>query len=124
MDAPEDLVASIYRAFNTGDVDGALGALDPDVEWRTPASLPWSEGACRGRDGVARYFGAFAAALETASVTPESIDGAGTGVVVARGVERAQVRSTGRTFEALFAHVWHVAGERVVAMEGVAGTES
>ncbi len=121
MAAPAELVASVYGAFNRGDVPAALGALDTEVEWRTPASLPWSEGTYRGRDGVARYFGAFAEALQDASVTPESIEGDGE-VVVARGYERAAARPTGRRFEARFVHVWHVHGDRVVAMEGVADT--
>ncbi len=121
MGSPTDLVASVYRAFNAGDLDTALAALDPDVEWTTPASLPWSEGVYRGRDGVARYFGAFAAALADASVTSDTIEG-DADLVVARGFERAQVRATGRRFEARFTHVWHVQGDSVVAMEGIADT--
>ncbi len=121
MGSSTDLVASVYRAFNAGDLETALGAFAEDIEWRTPTSLPWSEGTYYGRDGVARYFEAFAEALGDASVTPDTIEGDGR-VVVARGYERADVRVTGRRFEARFAHVWQVSGQRVIAMEGVADT--
>ena len=123
MAASRDLVASVYDAFNRGDVEVALDALADDVEWQTPDSLPWSEGAYRGREGVARYFSAFAEALADGSVAPEVIEGNGD-LVVARGFERATVRTTGTRFEARFVHVWHLRDQQVVAMEGVADTAS
>jgi ketosteroid isomerase-like protein len=120
MDAREH-VASIYRAFNAGDIATALESFDPAIEWRTPPSLPWSTGTYRGPAGVARYFEAFGGALHDATVDPESVEGVGE-VVVARGFERATVRSTGRRFEARFVHVWRIAGSRIIAMEGIADT--
>jgi ketosteroid isomerase-like protein len=120
MDSLE-LVESIYQAFNAGDVATVLASFDPAIEWRTPESLPWSTGTYRGHAAVGRYFDAFGAALREASVDPDSFERAGD-LVVARGFERATVRTTGRRFEARFVHVWRIAGDRVVAMEGVADT--
>lgn len=121
MTKATELVASIYRSFNTGDVPKVLAAFDHDIEWRTPTSLPWSEGIYRGPGGVARYFESFAGDLSDATVDPDSIDGLGD-IVVARGFERATVRSTGLRFEARFVHVWRVEDGRVGSMEGVADT--
>ena len=28
-----DLIASAYKAFNSRDIDGALSAMRPDVDW-------------------------------------------------------------------------------------------
>ena len=120
MDASEQ-VASIYRAFNAGDIGTALESFDPAIEWRTPQSLPWSTGTYHGPAGVARYFEGFGGALHDATVDPESVEGVGD-LVVARGFERATVRSTGRRFEARFVHVWRISGSRIVAMEGMADT--
>ena len=49
-----ELVGSIYDALARGDIDGALAALDPDVEWVEPDTpgLPFA-GVHRGREGVA-----------------------------------------------------------------------
>jgi ketosteroid isomerase-like protein len=102
-------------------VQTVLAAFDPAIEWRTPASLPWSSGTYHGHDGVTAYFGAFLGELADARVEPDSIDGAG-GVVVARGFERATVRSNGQRFEARFVHVWRLDGDLITAMEGVSDT--
>jgi ketosteroid isomerase-like protein len=115
------IVESIYRAFGAGDVPGVLARFGPDVEWRTPASLPWSEGTYRGPEGVARYFTSFLEHLDRPSIEPESVVAAGE-EVIARGFERATVRSTGRPFEARFVHIWRLDGDRIASMEGLVDT--
>jgi len=43
-----------YAAFNRGDMDAAVAALDPQIEWSEPAEFPGG-GAYHGRDQVKQY---------------------------------------------------------------------
>lgn len=47
-------MASLYAAFNSWDVDGALAYADPDIEW-TPAERSPFEQTYRGRAQVKRF---------------------------------------------------------------------
>ena len=42
-----------YTPFNRGDMDAALTALDPEIEWTEPAEFPGG-GPYHGRDEVRR----------------------------------------------------------------------
>jgi len=43
-----------YAAFNRGDFDAAVAALDPKIEWTEPTEFPGG-GACHGREAVKKY---------------------------------------------------------------------
>lgn len=116
-----DLISSLYRAFANGDAPAVLASLDPEIEWRTPTALPWSRGSYRGRAGVEEYFTDFLTALEEPGIEPQRLVADGD-TVVAIGHERATSRTTGRRFEARFAHVWTVRDDRVTSMEGIIDT--
>jgi len=93
----------IYDAFATGDVATVLGAMDPKIDWREPASLPFDDQV--GPDGVAQ--GTFAKIFELFdefTVNPAEIFDAGDAVFVA-GAYRGQSKS-GRRLEADFLHHW------------------
>lgn len=102
-----ELVRSIYAALARGDVQTALEALDPDVEWVEPPTdgLPFA-GTHSGREAVAA--GVFATVPNTWDefrVEPEEFLADGE-AVVAIGTFRGSVG--GRALEAPFAHVWRV----------------
>ena len=104
-----ELVGSIYDALARGDIDGALAALDPDVEWVEPDTpgLPFA-GVHRGREGVAS--GVLATVAETWDdfrVEPEELLGDGESVVA---IGRFHARVGDRRVDAPFAHVWRVRG--------------
>jgi hypothetical protein len=48
----EDLLRSLYRAFNARDIDTVLAAMSPDVDWPNG----WEGGRVLGRDAVRRYW--------------------------------------------------------------------
>jgi ketosteroid isomerase-like protein len=116
------VVEQIYAAFARGDAPAVLNAVDADVDWVTPATLPWSRGAYRGRDGLAEYFAGFAAALDDARVEPQELCPLPGARVVAFGVERARARATGTPFEAPFVHVFTLRDGKVTAMRGLVDT--
>jgi ketosteroid isomerase-like protein len=116
-----ETVAGVYEAFARGDVEAVMAAMDPEVAWVTPPTLPWSRGRYHGRDGLAEYFDGFLTALADARVEPEEFLDAGERIVVL-GHERARGAESGRRFAARFAHVWTVIDGRVARMEGVVDT--
>ena len=40
-----------YAAFNRGDFNAAVAALDPKIEWTEPTEFPGG-GTCHGREAV------------------------------------------------------------------------
>jgi ketosteroid isomerase-like protein len=43
-----------YAAFNRGDFDAAVAALDPKIEWTEPTEFPGG-GTCHGHEAVKKY---------------------------------------------------------------------
>jgi ketosteroid isomerase-like protein len=48
----EEMLRSLYRAFNARDVDTCLAAMTPDVDWANG----WEGGRVVGRDAVREYW--------------------------------------------------------------------
>lgn len=116
-----DTVRAIYAAFARGDIATVLAAMDPEVAWLTPATLPWSAGDYSGRTGVAKYFADSAGALTNAAVVPQEFLDAADHVVV-HGEARGTATETGRAFAARFTHTWTLRGGKVTRMRGVVDT--
>jgi ketosteroid isomerase-like protein len=55
-------------------------------------------------------------------VQPHELHALSAGRVIALGVERARVRSTGATFETRFVHLWTLEDGVVTAMRGLVDT--
>lgn len=121
MRTASDVVQSLYSTFADGDIEAALELLDPEVEWVTPETLPWSRGRYEGREDVALYFASFAGALTEARVEPETFVTDEDRVVVL-GYERATCTATGRRFDAPFAHAFRVRDGRIATMRGIVDT--
>ena len=52
MEANEQRLRSVYRAFNDRDIESALAAMTDDVDWPNG----WEGGRVLGRDAVAAYW--------------------------------------------------------------------
>jgi nuclear transport factor 2 (NTF2) superfamily protein len=52
MDAIYDLLTKTYNAFNARDMDTALAAMHPDVDWPNG----WEGGRVYGREGIRDYW--------------------------------------------------------------------
>ena len=116
MTTNRDIIAAHYAASDRGDVDGMLAPLAPDARWTEMAGFPYA-GTYIGPDAVrAGVFDRIAADWEgyTAAIT-ELVDGGD--IVVGLGTYSGTHRGTGRYFEARVAHVWRLAGGRIVAFE-------
>jgi ketosteroid isomerase-like protein len=121
MPSPLETVEAFYSAAARGDFEAFMGLLDPDVEWLTPQTLPWSRGDYHGRDDVGEYFASIGEAVDDVRVEPDELLSC-SDHVVALGIYSGRSRLTGHSFTARFAHVLTVDKGRVVAMRGLEDT--
>ena len=70
-----------YAAFNRGDIDAAVGLLDPQVEWTEPSEFPGG-GTYHGLDGVKRYLTQSREGAAEVISEPEQFIPAGNRIVV------------------------------------------
>jgi len=118
--APEvaALVSEAYAAFNARDVDRALAAMAPDVEWPNG----WEGGWVRGRDEVRAYW-----ERQWAEIDPTVVPGTMTPTPDGRvAVEVAQtVRGLDGTVlaEGRVVHVHTIDDGLITRMEIVGGTD-
>src|ERR671914_535481 len=121
MPSPLETVEALYSAAARGDFEAFMGLLDPDVEWLTPQTLPWSRGDYHGRDEVGEYFASIGQAVDDVRVEPDELLSCGEHVVDL-GTYSGRSRLTGRAFSARFAQVLTVDEGRVMAMRGFEDT--
>ncbi len=108
------LVRRVYENFQGGNIEGLLGQLSDDVEWRLPAmeNVPFA-GTRRGREQVAEFFSALAGAQDVRGFEPREFVAQGD-KVVALGSYSWGVKKTGREFGGEWAHVFTVRDGKVV----------
>ena len=69
----DDVVRSAYSLLNTGDVEGALDFLAPDVEWVQDPNSKFERGTFCGRERVTRYWRRWFEAFEDFHLEPERL---------------------------------------------------
>ena len=100
----EQAIRRIYDAMSRSDIDELARDVTHDFELDLPGSLPYG-GLRHGHDGVRAFIQQFQDHFEGPWAIPDDFFHAGDRVIViGRTVGRS--RTTGRTFEAPFAHVW------------------
>ena len=101
-----DVVQQNYAAVGGGDIPTLLSLLTDDVEWslQGPSVIPWA-GTRHGHEGVTEFFSLLGETLEFEQFEPREFITQGDTVVVL-GYERSLVKSTGRTFEQEWAHIY------------------
>jgi ketosteroid isomerase-like protein len=107
-----------YAAFNRGDMEAAVAALDADVEWIEPTEFPGG-GTYRGRDHARQYLAQSRAAWAEVSSEPEQFIPAGKRIVV---LVHARVRARGshEWQDVLLADVYTVRGGKAIEMRAFA----
>ncbi|MEX0750897.1 MAG: nuclear transport factor 2 family protein [Dehalococcoidia bacterium] len=109
-------VMSLYAAFEKGDVEGMLVALDPAIDWEFygPNTIPLA-GRYHGHDEVLRFIGMIGDSLDIQNFSPDvAVVASGDGVAVT-GKESGLARPTGRPFESHFVHMFTLRGGKIVA---------
>ncbi len=116
MSDNRSLIESLYDRFAAGDVPGVLGALAPDVRWTEAEGGPYG-GVSVGPDAVLEnVFMKLGGEWDGFAAVPSElvVDG---DTVVALGEYSATYKATGKSFRAPFAHVWKLAGGKVVSFQ-------
>ncbi|MBI5473796.1 MAG: nuclear transport factor 2 family protein [Ignavibacteriae bacterium] len=109
-----EIVQRGYENFKRGNIDALLGSLSDDIVWELPASagVPFS-GQFKGKSGVAQFFQNVAATNDLKEFEVEKLIAEGD-VVVALGHLRATAKTTGKTSQNKWAHVWNLQNGKVV----------
>lgn len=117
-----DIVRAHYAASDRGDIEGMLAPLAPNVRWTEAAGFPYA-GTYEGPQQVLEnVFARIQGDWEGFSLHVEEVVDGGD-VVVGIGTYSGTHRSTGRSFSARVAHVWHLADGAVVRFEQVVDSE-
>ena len=112
------VVRGMYEAFGEGNIPGALGALDANVEWLEAENFIYADGnPYVGPDAVLQgVFMRIGTEWENFTVSPEEIlDAAET--IVGRGYYAGTYRATGRQVRAQFAHLFSCREGKIVKFQ-------
>jgi ketosteroid isomerase-like protein len=123
MPANLEVVAAMYEALRQGDAATLVKLLHPDCVARTSPGLPVAGGqVTQGpRETLTKIWGAVDREFDVFPDIEEYRE-ATDGTVIGIGTYRGTARSTGRTFEAWFAHVWTITDGRVAALQQITDT--
>ncbi len=118
-----DLMKSLYDAFARGDAAAVLGGMDPGIVWNEAENFPYADrnpyvGPVAVAGGV---FGRIAAEWDDFRVVPEELLDAGD-TVVALGRYSGTYKSTGKSINAQFVHVWRLSQGKVTRFQQYADT--
>ena len=108
------LVQQAYANYKSGDIQSMLDLLADDIEWELPniENVPFS-GKRRGREQVERFFRSLADSQKEQYFEPREFIVQGD-KVVALGHYGWRVHATTREFEADWAHVFTIRGDKIV----------
>ena len=103
-----EIVQKGYECFGSGDVPGLLELLADDVRWSVPEieNAPFA-GSRSGRNAVGEFFTQLVEAEDMTRFEPLEFIAEGDKVVVL-GESEATVRSTGKSYQTDWVHVFHV----------------
>src|SRR5215216_6401914 len=109
-----NLVQKAYANFRAGNIEAILQLVADNVQWELPQikGVPFS-GKRTGRDQVGIFFATVGENQEPLLFDPREFV-ANDEKVVATGFYRWRVKTTGRQFEAEFAHVFTIRDGKVI----------
>jgi ketosteroid isomerase-like protein len=113
------LIEKIYDAFGKGDVPTVLNAFDPKIEWSEAEGNPYemSGKAWVGGEAVTQnLFVRLAEEWDGFTVTPRTYHDAGDSVVV-EGRYTGKHKSTGKSIDMQFCHVWTLSGGKATRFQ-------
>ena len=110
------LIEQLYEAFQRGEVDAVLGAMSPDIDWRSVGdSEDWPGfGERHGLDEVRGYFQAQADELDFTGFEVRDIDHAGDDKVLAEGASSFTFKHGGLPATAEWVHIFTLRDGKVV----------
>jgi ketosteroid isomerase-like protein len=113
-----EVIQNLYAAFDRNDGASILALLGPNLDWNEAENFTLSDrNPYQTPEAVAEgVFGRLATMLNGYKVKiPELFDAGET--IIAVGRMQGTVVKTGKFFDAQFAHVWRVKGEKIVGFQ-------
>ena len=120
---PRQVIEQLYDYFATGNMDGILTLLHPEVVFILHGpkhQIPWA-GTFKGHAGVKEFFYEIDAAMNLTAVTQERflIDGEFVHVI---GRDIGIMKNTGGAFNSAHLHSWQVKNGKIVRLEEITDT--
>lgn len=117
------LVKGIYAAFGSGDVPAVVAAMSPEIVWNEAENFPYADGnPYVGAEAIlGGVFARIASEWDGFHVEPEQFLDAGDTVVMT-GRYLGTSRGTGQAMNPQVAHIWTVAGGKVVRFQQLVDT--
>ena len=112
------LVQDAYAAFGRGDIDAAVQAMHPDIEWHEAEHSLWYErGGHHGPAAVlANVFARIPVDFDQFEVAPEAFHDAGETVIV-EGRYRGRATDGASQLDAQVCHVWRIRDGKLAAFQ-------
>lgn len=117
------VVQDLYAAWRRWEIDAILALLDDEVEWHfngRPQDIPFA-GRWRGQAQMVDFLQTVALSCDVMEFGPHEIIPLGEHIL-SLGYERVNVRTTGRTFETDWAHLFTVRHGKVVRLREFSDT--
>ena len=109
------VIQTAFACFAQGDVAGILNTLTDDVTWHVaPVENAPYTGTRHGTAGAADFFATMAASEDTLKFEPREFIAQDDKVVVV-GHYEGKVKTTGRTYETYFVHVFTLQAGKIVS---------
>jgi ketosteroid isomerase-like protein len=123
-EARRRLLDSGYAAINSGDVEGALRHLDPEVEIVTSGAFLDQGAVYRGHDGVREFLGMLGDAFDDFAYVVLELEELEKDRVLALLRVTARGKGSGLEVAQNAAHLWTLRGDMAVRLEAFADHES
>lgn len=123
-DSKVAIIESLYEAYGRRDLDAALAAVAPDVDWAAEASsnsAPWY-GSYRGKAQVPAFFAAIADTIDTTQFDVVNLTSNDTDVIATIRWSYT-VHATGKSASMFMQHWWRFADGQIVFFRGSEDTE-
>jgi uncharacterized protein len=113
-----ETVRQAYENFKSGDIQALLNQLTDDVQWQAPKvdNVPFATGKYSGREEVGQFFARLADAQDFKQFEPRDFIAQGDKVVVL-GHYMWRAKSTGREYEADWAHVFTIREGKITGFQ-------
>ena len=118
MRSATQIVQDTLQKFGDGNIDGILGNMSNDVEFRIPAMehVPFAGTTYRGKEQVRKFFSLLSETQIVRVFEPLDFIAQGDKVVVL-GRYAWTVRQTGKPLEGEWAHVWTIRDGKVARFD-------
>jgi ketosteroid isomerase-like protein len=116
--ADVEIVRGHYEAFNRGELEAFLSALDPEFEWNGPREIPDLAGPHYGPEGVRGYLSKLTEVFHNYRMLPEEIIALGDDRVLVLAREGGSGKGSGIAVQTNpTGHIWTLRNGKPARLE-------